>query len=276
MIQFFRKIRKSLIAKNSLSKYLMYAVGEIILVVIGILIALSINNWNSEQNRKNAEKVIINQLIADLTKSQTELKEVIESFEDRAKASAMVCHAFFKKAVPNDSIYPYMRLPLGTATFSPTLGTARSIINSGNLTLIKSDDLKNKITTYVEVVEYTLKDINRYEETYYRNGQILLKEVVQISNLVPKADLLNQQEAGNFSNSLWSRNEELRATPNRIEKIPFETDLKELFQNYKVFSAYNSLLVAHRNSSYRYNDILKITNELLVTLEKLSTTRELN
>ena len=56
MIKFFRKIRQSLLSENKISKYLLYAIGEILLVVIGILIALSINNWNQE--RKNKEKIL--------------------------------------------------------------------------------------------------------------------------------------------------------------------------------------------------------------------------
>ncbi|GGH40934.1 DUF6090 family protein [Mangrovimonas yunxiaonensis] len=263
MIKFFRKIRQHLISEGNTKKYLKYAIGEIILVVIGILIALQINNWNSEKNRKKAEKVIIEQLIEDLKKSQVELKEVRESREEQAKASAKVCHAFFKNDVPNDSIYKYMRIPLGTAVYSPTLGTARSIINSGNLTLIRSNDLKIKITAYVETVEYKLKDIDRYEETYFRNGQLLLKEAVQFTNLVPKAYLFHQTKG---SDTL--KTDELRAIPYVIEKVPFETDLEEIFQNYSVFSAYNSLLVAHRNSAFKYREILKITNELLNTLEE--------
>ena len=53
MIKFFRKIRQNLLTENKFSKYLLYAVGEIILVVIGILIALAINNWNNEKQQKN-------------------------------------------------------------------------------------------------------------------------------------------------------------------------------------------------------------------------------
>jgi len=49
MIKFFRKIRQKLLTENKFSKYLLYAFGEIILVIIGILIALSINNWNEEK-----------------------------------------------------------------------------------------------------------------------------------------------------------------------------------------------------------------------------------
>tara|TARA_R110000744_G_C19329112_1_gene558379 strand:+ start:115 stop:930 length:816 start_codon:yes stop_codon:yes gene_type:complete len=271
MIKFFRKIRQNLLMENKTGKYFKYAIGEIVLVVIGILIALQINNWNNEQNRIKSETIILKQLISDLTKSQAELKKYEEAMVERAKACVIVCHAFYKEDIPNDSIYVYMRKPLGTEIYSPTLGTARSIINSGNISLIKSDDLKNKITAYVEIVEYKLKNINRYEETYFRNGMMLLKEVMQITNLFPKSDLLNLAVSDSI---LISRNDKLNIMPSVIEKIPFEKDLKELYQNYKVFSAYNSLLISHRNSAYVYNDIFEITNELLEELEEISTERD--
>ena len=60
MIKFFRKIRQKLLSENKFSKYLIYAVGEIVLVVIGILIALQINNWNEIRQIKKVEKEIFN------------------------------------------------------------------------------------------------------------------------------------------------------------------------------------------------------------------------
>jgi len=55
MIKFFRKIRQDLLKKGNTGKYLQYAIGEIVLVVIGILIALSINNWNEGRLMRKAE-----------------------------------------------------------------------------------------------------------------------------------------------------------------------------------------------------------------------------
>ena len=57
MIKFFRKIRQNLLMENKTGKYLKYAIGEIVLVVIGILIALSINNWNENRKLENNKQI---------------------------------------------------------------------------------------------------------------------------------------------------------------------------------------------------------------------------
>ncbi len=76
MIKFFRKIRYDLMEKNKTGKYLKYAIGEIILVVIGILIALQINNWNEKQKLNSKTKEYYVQLLDDL-KSDIKFSEHI-------------------------------------------------------------------------------------------------------------------------------------------------------------------------------------------------------
>ena len=66
MIKFFRRIRYDLMEKNKTGKYLKYAIGEIVLVVIGILIALSINNWNENKKKKDTVKVYLQNFVEDL------------------------------------------------------------------------------------------------------------------------------------------------------------------------------------------------------------------
>ena len=66
MLRFFRQIRQRLITDNKFSKYLLYAVGEIILVMIGILLALQVNNWNQEQEQQKAIKRYLVSLVKDL------------------------------------------------------------------------------------------------------------------------------------------------------------------------------------------------------------------
>lgn len=276
MIKFFRKIRLSLLSEGNTGKpawpvgrYLKYAIGEIVLVMVGILLALQVNEWNNEKNRRKAEAIIIEQLKAELNKSEKEIKEIIEDITDRAKSSAIICHAFWKKNTPNDSIITHFIKPLGNTIYSPTLGSARSLINSGNISLIQSDRLKNAITSYVEEVDYKLRDISRYEETYYRNGIILVNEIAPGADLYPKNWILDQIEKTNSPDFQTSRNDEFNTRPNVIQKVPFEMEIKEVFQEKKVYRAYALLLVAHRNSSRKYTEIMYITRDLLDQLNEI-------
>ena len=75
MIKFFRHIRQSLIMENKTGKYFKYAIGEIVLVVIGILIALQINNWNENRKLKVNEKAVIESLIEDLQNDYNHFEE---------------------------------------------------------------------------------------------------------------------------------------------------------------------------------------------------------
>tara|TARA_R110002033_G_C3806243_1_gene231685 strand:- start:74 stop:793 length:720 start_codon:yes stop_codon:yes gene_type:complete len=74
MIKFFRKIRQNLLSEGKTGKYLKYAIGEIVLVVIGILIALQINNWNENQKAKSYERKMLLEVIEDLKSDSTLLQ----------------------------------------------------------------------------------------------------------------------------------------------------------------------------------------------------------
>ena len=74
MIKFFRQIRYKLMSENKTSKYFKYAIGEIILVVIGILIALQINNWNEAKKTKQKEELALLEILSDLEYSIKDLE----------------------------------------------------------------------------------------------------------------------------------------------------------------------------------------------------------
>ena len=85
MIKIFRRIRQKLLSENRFSKYLLYALGEIILVVIGILIALWINNWNTLNAERNVEKTYIEALKSEFEANRETLNETIELNEGLVK-----------------------------------------------------------------------------------------------------------------------------------------------------------------------------------------------
>ena len=97
MIKFFRKIRQKLLSENKFSKYLLYAIGEIILVVIGILIALSINNWNQKQQQKEVLNNIYVTIKADLLQDIKNIDKIVNSSQPIEKDYLAIINKTRKK-----------------------------------------------------------------------------------------------------------------------------------------------------------------------------------
>ena len=100
MIKFFRKIRQNLLTENKFSKYMLYAVGEIFLVVIGILIALQLNNWNETRKEKVIEISILKELLNDYNSDLLSLEEDILLNKRAIKSNELI-----KKALANNLKY---------------------------------------------------------------------------------------------------------------------------------------------------------------------------
>ncbi len=77
MLKFFRRIRRRLIDEGKLKSYLVYAVGEILLVMIGILLALQVNNWNQSSQTKAKEQKMLIALQGEFTHNLNSLHTVI-------------------------------------------------------------------------------------------------------------------------------------------------------------------------------------------------------
>ena len=99
MIKFFRNIRKSLITEGKTSKYLKYAIGEIVLVVIGILIALQINNWNESRKDRVKEKEIL-MALADNLENNIETLEADVVFLQIHRESAKIILSVLDNKLP--------------------------------------------------------------------------------------------------------------------------------------------------------------------------------
>ncbi|MBQ0787882.1 MAG: hypothetical protein KBT69_10295, partial [Oceanihabitans sp.] len=103
MIKFFRKIRQKMLTENKFSKYLIYAVGEIILVVMGILIALQINNWNETRQIKKVEKETLYVLLEDLNSAKSYSEQYIENEQSYLDIIEKILHNDSIKTVLNNN-----------------------------------------------------------------------------------------------------------------------------------------------------------------------------
>ena len=161
MIKFFRHIRKSLLMENKTSKYFKYAIGEIILVVIGILIALQINNWN--ENRKNTIREIqfLKNFKADLLTNKLELERVIKKTERTIiYADSILQHK--KGALESLSLFSFTNCIMnasGFTVYKSQEGTIQDILGSGNLDVISNDSIRFAIGSWTA----NLKNIREWE-----------------------------------------------------------------------------------------------------------------
>jgi hypothetical protein len=105
MIKFFRKIRYDLMGKNKTGRYFKYATGEIILVVIGILIALQINNWNENRKLEQREVQILKEIKSDLFQTKKDIEEAVVRHREVLGSSKYVLDAIHHKMPYSDSIY---------------------------------------------------------------------------------------------------------------------------------------------------------------------------
>ena len=138
MIKFFRKIRQNLLSEGKTTKYFKYAIGEIILVVIGIVIALQINNSNELRKEKSEEALILSDLKEDLTTTRLNFLETIKRQEKMILSSRDLIDAIEAKdySIHPDTIRKYIRI----GAFShhrevAVLGSYNAIIGSGGAML---------------------------------------------------------------------------------------------------------------------------------------------
>jgi hypothetical protein len=164
MIKFFSKIRQDLLSKGKIGRYLKYAVGEIILVVIGILIALSINNWNQKRVlNKQSNQVLLN-LKNEIIESKAELENVTEFLKQRVdkrleylnETNSELADAEKIKKISN-MIFFYtesIKLPI----IESELGPNKKIIQWSELTK-QMQNLSESIAYYNKGIEYLENDM---------------------------------------------------------------------------------------------------------------------
>jgi hypothetical protein len=158
MIKFFRRIRQQLLSENKFSKYLLYAIGEIILVVIGILIALQINNNNNYNEQRKIEREYLISLQSEFKSNLDKLHLSINDNEIRIKALKDLLTLFdisVLDSVSNKSISLMIHPIFGTdLSYKPSLGVLSDIISSGKLNIILNKNLRQKLASFESSIDY--------------------------------------------------------------------------------------------------------------------------
>ncbi|MDW5290580.1 DUF6090 family protein [Formosa sp. PL04] len=150
MIKFFRKIRQNLLSEGKTASYFKYAIGEIVLIVIGILIALQINSWNQDRQDRKQEQQILSQLLKEYSNNLNQIEQKIDIRNDILNSSLKLLK--YKTENPEhiiqDSLDAHLFRTSIRPTFDPELSVSNELINSGKLYILENINLRNNVSSF--------------------------------------------------------------------------------------------------------------------------------
>ena len=163
MVKIYRNIRQKLLSESKTGKYIKYAVGEIVLVVIGILIALQVNNWNEGRKSKLQQTVFLKNIRQDLMNDLVQLDKIIDYQTKKLQVVTALSEELTHEKDFNKIVNLFTTIQNTTnATFFANTGAYTTSGTSGVLDNLQPDSLKIAITTLYE----------RYYKRLIYNGEI--------------------------------------------------------------------------------------------------------
>ena len=234
MIKFFRHIRKSLIERNQMRKYFKYAIGEILLVVIGILIALQINTWNEGRKLKNSEYKVLGQLRSDLNTNLEEIKGIRRFMQGQVARGEKLLSFLDGKEYPMDSVKIWVSYSQSKVIFNNANTTYKNL-QSLNEQVLSNDSLRLFISLMYERNFVNITSRENYEAEYrlppYKRELMRLFKVGDASFYNPNAQ-----------NNLFYETVRLRInTPRDIEELRRDVSFKNYLvdlHNYRKLRAF--------------------------------------
>ncbi len=250
MIKFFRKIRQNLLREGKTTRYFKYAIGEIVLVVIGILIALQINNWNSQRNERNQELLILKSLRANFIENLNTLSKAQSDTVKVYTACIDLLALIHPKLVnyTNDVVDNLIGQIINYYIWDPTTGAIDQVINSDQFNIIQNKEIKIKISNWSRLITDSAKDFNISNDHLFKTIVIYLEKHANIKNM-PTPD------------SLYAKTK-----LSRIPQSKFDSDYKKMmsskeFENLIYWQAINLLYIV--NEYEKFQNFLEATLKLV-------------
>ncbi len=185
MIKFFRKIRYNLMETGKTAKYLKYAIGEIVLVVIGILIALQINTWNELRKQRSEEIETLKNIKSDFTNAINEFEEN-NAFRERIISATEIFYTII-----HTKQNPYNKKQLDSLmseffinpTYNGQSETLNILFNSGKINIISNDSIKNALVLWPQQIEDIVEDEIYSSNIIYNSLQPLVNRYVSLYDI---------------------------------------------------------------------------------------------
>ena len=212
MINFFRKKRKKMADDNKVLKYTRYAIGEIVLVVIGILIALQINTWNQQRKAAYKENILLSELHQEFVENKIQFNIVVEKHQEAMDAcdSLIALFPIDIGAINLDSLAEKSKPIKRRWTFNPSQGIINSLVSTSSFELISNRELRKLLVSWNDVIidyqedellsqKFVVSDLNPFLNKHF-------KYPIKFDDLRAEITMLTSLE---FENLIWQRREHL-------------------------------------------------------------------
>ena len=258
MIKFFRRIRQNLLSQNKFSKYLLYAIGEIILVVFGILIALQINNANENRKARTIETSYLERLKVDLKENKTLWEETLDRKQKQLEAAHIFLNLRFSKNQDTVMrIMPYFTAVGSWKDININQVTFNEMVSSGRLNIITNDSIKIKLLSLDKLYKAVLNRQELLQEEYLTLLHTPVMTILNTSNILPLDPIQGKIIKRGFSN------EEVGLYAKKFQKEMITLVNDKAFMNGVIGITYNA-----PPQFQEFNQAKKEVNDLISLIEK--------
>ena len=230
MIKFFRKIRQNLLSEGKTGRYLKYAIGEIVLVMIGILLALQVSNWNQDRKDRISERKLLDNIHRDFVHNKVGF-DSLKAIHYRALDGLEKLIALFP--LGNDSLkyaaYYKYNIQIEGMTYDPYSSSIESVVNSNALQLIQDENLQKYLVSWKDV----FRDYKEDENTYYNYlNDFLWPYYRDVFDFTLKDTEMNlaARNSIKFQNMIITRRNNIRGIIKAIEEEPIENHINEIIR----------------------------------------------
>ncbi|MDF0717405.1 DUF6090 family protein [Muricauda sp. 334s03] len=246
MIKLFRNIRKKLLSEGKTANYLKYAIGEIVLVVIGILIALQINNWNEHRKELQKESVIVKELYKELQqnlKATTKHRQQIEEINQEVLFLLNISDDSLK-LLTNEDLNQHIFNSSLISPFTPFNQKLKRILAIENFGFSHSKTLVNELQDYNNSIE-GISSINLSARDVFKNRMVpFLSENLSLKNLMHEI------------------------YPEKITKNDSIVDVGPIIKSMAFENLYADLFASYTSYIFALERNIELTKNLITHIEK--------
>lgn len=251
MIRFFRKIRKSFLNRNKFSSYLLYAGGEVLLIVIGILIALAINNWNQDRIVKQRERFYLEGLKGEFERNKIKLQNLIAinqtNYTESKKILAYTSLA--REPVREEELSRLLFASFSNEiAYNPNNSVLNELMNSGRLEDISNAELRMYLTNWESMIQSIHRQENTLRQERERMLNIFRTEEGSIRTILEHSQVLKQMNI--------TEREPLQSNLAIVRSPDFENNLLTF------------ILTGILTETNHYQPLLEEVNTILALIEK--------